>query len=53
VPDTSGIGAPELIILLLEALVIVAIVWGAYRLIRLAVRRELDRREAEPRDRDN
>jgi hypothetical protein len=48
----SGIGLPELIIFALEVLVIVAIVWGAYRLIRLAVRRELDRREMEPRDRD-
>lgn len=48
----SGFGAPELIILGLEVLVIVGIVYGAYRLIRLAVRRELDGREAKPRDQD-
>lgn len=48
----SGVGLPELIILVLEVLVIVGIVWGAYRLVRLAVRRELDRREAKPRDQD-
>jgi hypothetical protein len=49
----SGIGIPELIVLALEILVIVGIVYGAYRLVRLALRRELDRRETEPRDRDN
>jgi hypothetical protein len=48
----SGIGLPELVIFALEVLVIAGIVWGAYRLIPLAVRRALDRRETEPRDRD-
>ena len=49
----SGIGIPELIILALEVLVFVGIVHGAYRLIRLAIRRELDRRESGPGDRDS
>lgn len=48
----SGFGILELIILGLEMLAIVGIVYGAYRLIWLAIRRELDQRETEPRDRD-
>jgi hypothetical protein len=41
-----------LVILGIYALVIVGIVYGAYRLIRLAVRRELQERDKEPADRD-
>jgi hypothetical protein len=41
-----------LIILGIYALVIVGIVYGAYRLIRLAVRRELQERDKELADRD-
>lgn len=49
----SGFGLPELIILGLEVLVIAGIVYGGYRLVRIAMRRELDRRETEPRHREH
>lgn len=45
-------GAPELIILAIYALVIVGIVYGAYRLIRLAIRREIEKRDGDLSDRD-